>query len=47
MGQIQYHFMYFLIGEETSYYFQNVKVPTYDLEATKIMYNAFKASKLI
>ncbi len=46
MGQIQYHFMYFLIGEEESYYFQNVKGPTYDLESTKVMYNAAKASKI-
>ena len=46
MGQIQYHFMYFLIGEEESFYFQNVKGPTYDLESTKVMYNAAKASKL-
>lgn len=46
MGQIQYHFMYFLIGEEDSYYFQNVKGPTYDLESTKVMFNAAKASKI-
>jgi hypothetical protein len=38
--------MYFLIGEEESYYFQNVKGPTYDLESTKVMYNAAKASKI-
>ena len=46
MGQTQYHFMYFLIGEEESFYFQNVKGPTYDLESTKVMYNAAKASKI-
>jgi len=46
MGQIQYHFMYFLIGEEESFYFQNVKGSTYDLESTKIMYEAAKASKI-
>jgi len=44
MGQTQYHFMYFLIGKEESFYFQNVKGPTYDLESTKVMYNAAKAS---
>jgi hypothetical protein len=46
MGQIQYHFMYFLVGEEESFYFQNVKGPTYDIESTKVMYNAAKASKI-
>ena len=46
MGQTQYHFMYFLIGEEESFYFQNVKGPTYDLESAKVMYNAAKASKI-
>ena len=46
MGQIQYHFKYFLIGEEDSFYFQNVKGPTYSLESTKIMYEAAKASKI-
>jgi hypothetical protein len=46
MGQIQYHFMYFLVGKEESFYFQNVKGPTYDLESTKVMYNAAKASKI-
>ena len=46
MGQIQYHFMFFIIGEEESFYFQNVKGPTYDLESTKVMYNAAKASKI-
>ncbi len=46
MGQIQYHFMYFLIGEEESFYFQNIKGPTYDLESIKVMFNTAKASKL-
>lgn len=46
MGQTQYHFVYFLNGGETTYYFENVKGPTYTLEAAKTMYNAAKASKL-
>ena len=46
MGQIQYHFMYFLIGEEESFYFQNIKGPTYDLESINVMFNTAKASKL-
>ncbi|MEN9302330.1 MAG: hypothetical protein RL264_759 [Bacteroidota bacterium] len=46
MGQTQYHFVYFLNGGETTYYFENVKGPTYTLEAAKTMYNAAKASKI-
>lgn len=44
MGQTQYHFVYFLNGGETTYYFENVKGPTYDLAAAKTMYEAAKAS---
>jgi hypothetical protein len=46
MGTTQYHFIYFLTGEETSYSFTNVKGPTYSLESAKTMYNAAKASKI-
>jgi hypothetical protein len=46
MGQTQYHFMYFLIGSEESFYFQNIKGPNYDLASIQAMYNAAKASKI-
>jgi hypothetical protein len=45
-GKIQYHFMYYLVSKNGSYYFEDMRGGVYDLDAAKLMYQAAKASKV-
>jgi hypothetical protein len=45
-GKKRYHFMYYLINKNGSYYFNNMAGMVYDLESVQLMYQAAKASKV-